>query len=155
MNTSLVREMVTREIDTTNIMTLLRVVKEEISPDEAEAFFIPGGKEVPLKKLYELSTMKAVEDVVQGLNKTSYHKILADRLQAFFESNSLAELERGLEQASVSRGIRMFRAEPVSIASLIGYIWAKYNEIVNLRIIARGKAVGMPEAKIREAMIIA
>ena len=36
---------------------------------------------------------------------------------------------------------------------MASYIWAKYNEVVNLRIIIRGKAIGMQERKIREELI--
>lgn len=155
MNTRLVFEMMRREIDNINIMTLLRIVKEEIERSEAQKLFIAGGKEVPYRKLVEYAGLRAVEDAVQALNGTSYYALLQGNMPAYFETNSLAGLERGLEEAMVLRRIKLFMADPLSVASVIAYIWAKYNEIVNLRIIARGKEVGMPEAKIREAMIIA
>ncbi len=155
LSTQLVREMLIREIDTTNIMMVLRVVKDEIDRREAAAFFIPGGKELSVKRLNEIANKRMVEDVVQALSGTSYYKLLSDKMPSYFETNSLTGLERGLEEAAVRRGIKMFLADPLSIAGAIGYIWAKHNEIVNLRIIARGKQVGMPEARIQEALIIA
>jgi V/A-type H+-transporting ATPase subunit C len=155
MNTRLVFEMMRREIDSINIMTLLRVVKEEIERSEAANLFIPGGKEVPYRQLVEYISFHSVEDAVQALNGTSYYKLLQEKMPVYFENNSLASLERGMEEALVRRRIKLFLADPLSFASVIAFVWAKYNEIVNLRIIARGKEVGMPEAKIREAMIIA
>jgi V/A-type H+-transporting ATPase subunit C len=35
----------------------------------------------------------------------------------------------------------------------IGYIWAKQNEITNIRIIARSKTADVPEKQIREELI--
>lgn len=155
LNTGLVREMLKREIDTVNIMTLLRVVKEDIDRRDAEVYFIDGGAELSLSQLGELADKKGVEDVVATLSRTSYHKLLADKMPVYFETGSLTALQRALEQSLIRRGISMFRAEPLSVAGIIGYIWAKNNEVANLRVIARGKMVGMPEAKMREAMVLA
>ncbi len=155
LNTRLVLEMMRREIDTVNIMTLLRVIKEQVEREQATELFIPGGKEISEEKLEELLRIHSVEDVVQAFAGTSYFSLLQSKMQDYFTTNSLAGLERRLEETIVRRRVNLFKADPLSIASTIAYIWAKYNEIVNLRIIARGKEVGMPEAKIREALIIA
>lgn len=155
INTRLVLEMMRREIDLINIMTLLRVIKEEVDREESAKLFIPGGKEITVEKLQELCGFHAVEDGMKELSGSSYFNLLEEKMPMYFATNSLAGLERGMEEEMVRRRIALFRADPLSIASTIAFIWAKYNEIVNLRIIARGKEVGMPEAKIREAMIIA
>ncbi|MFA5867294.1 MAG: ATP synthase A1 subunit C [Actinomycetota bacterium] len=155
MNTRLVAEMLHREIDNINIMTLLRIVKEEVEYSEAANLFISGGKEVSYRTLVEAVGFHSVEDAVEALKRTSYYTLLQEKMPAYFETNSLASVERGLEEALVRKRVKLFMADPLSIASTIAFIWAKYNEIVNLRIIARGKEVGMPEAKIREALIIA
>jgi V/A-type H+-transporting ATPase subunit C len=154
-NTRLVFEMMRREIDSINIMTLLRIVKEEVEKSDATKLFLSGGKEVRRVQLYELTELHSVEDAVQALKGTTYYPILKEKMPNYFKTNSLANLERGMEEEIVRRRVALFRADPLSIASTIAFIWAKYNEIVNLRVVARGKAVGMPEAKIREAMIIA
>lgn len=155
INTKLVLEMMRREIDMINIMTLLRVVKEEIEQSESAILFIPGGKEISVEKLKEICDFHAVEDGVKALAGSSYFSLLESKMPAYFGTNSLAGLERGMEEEMVRRRVALFRADPLTIASTIAFIWAKYSEIVNLRIIARGKVVGMPEAKIREAIIIA
>ncbi len=37
---------------------------------------------------------------------------------------------------------------------MIGYLWAKQNEITNLRIIVKGKSVGMPADRMRKELIL-
>lgn len=155
LNTGLVREILLREIDFANIMAVLRIVREEIEPETAADFLIPGGKELPLERLKELIKKKSVEDVVRELEDTSYYEILNQHLSTFFQSGSLSVLERSMEEMIVKKGVSMFKGDPLSIALIIGYVWAKYNEVVNLRIIARGKLVDMPENRIREALILA
>jgi vacuolar-type H+-ATPase subunit C/Vma6 len=44
-------------------------------------------------------------------------------------------------------------AHAMSFAVLMHYAWAKYNEVVNLRLIARGAAARLPLGKIREEMM--
>lgn len=155
LNTGLVKEIIVREIDFTNIMTVLRSVREEVEPAEAEQFLIPGGKELLFERLKELLEKQNVEDVIYELQDTRYYDVLKDKLEAYFESGSLSVLERRMEEMIVRKGVSMFRGDPLSIALIIGYIWAKYNEVINLRIIARGKAVGMPEERIKEALVLA
>lgn len=155
MNVSLVREILKREIDLTNIMTILRIVKDEIDVNEAKRFLIDGGKEFDMPYLETLLKEKSIEDIVFKVKKSSYGKVLETHMNEYFESGSLVRVERGLEETAVRRGVAMFRADPLSIAMIIGYIWAKYNEIINLRVIARGKMVGMPEDKMKEALIFA
>ena len=155
MNVSLVREILRREIDLTNIMTVLRLIKDEINAKEATRFLLEGGKEFDIAALGSLLKEASIEDVVFKLKKTSYGQVLESHMNDYFETGSLVRIERSLEETAVRRGISMFRADPLSIAIIIGYIWAKYNEIINLRVIARSKMVGMPEDKTREALILA
>ena len=35
-----------------------------------------------------------------------------------------------------------------------GFIWRKYSELVNLRLLARGTGIGMPANAIREGMVL-
>ena len=155
LNTGLVKEILIREIDFTNVMTVLRCVREELPASDAEVYLIPGGKELPFDRVKSLLEKSNVEDVIFELQDTSYYNVLKNQLESYFESGSLSVLERRMEEMIVRKGISMFKGDPLSIALIIGYIWAKYNEVINLRIIARGKVVGMPEERIREALVLA
>ena len=39
----------------------------------------------------------------------------------------------------------MFRGDPLSFTIVIGYLWAKLNEVTNIRVIARCREAGMPD----------
>ena len=55
-----------------------------------------------------------------------------------------------LTRQALLSGIR----DPQGIGVAISYLYAKLNEITNLRIIIRGKAVGMPAERVREDLIL-
>jgi V/A-type H+-transporting ATPase subunit C len=46
-----------------------------------------------------------------------------------------------------------FLFDPLSVASLIGYFWAKYNEITNIRIISRCKTADFPVENLKEELV--
>jgi vacuolar-type H+-ATPase subunit C/Vma6 len=50
-------------------------------------------------------------------------------------------------------GINHFRRDPLSIAIGLGYIWAKVNEVTNIRIMAWGKTAGVMDKELREVFI--
>jgi V/A-type H+-transporting ATPase subunit C len=47
----------------------------------------------------------------------------------------------------------MFFRDPLSIAMAVGYLWAKYNEVTNLRIIARCRLADIPEKELRGELL--
>jgi V/A-type H+-transporting ATPase subunit C len=154
LHTSLVREITRREIDFTNIMTLFRAIKEDLNREVIEDLFVKDGKQIDGKVFTALAQQKTVEDVVYKLEGTPYKAVLDEGLKKYLEIGAVSILERNLEQMMVRKGVSLFKADPLSMATIIGYLTAKYNEVVNLRIIVRGKSVGMPENRLREALVL-
>jgi vacuolar-type H+-ATPase subunit C/Vma6 len=63
-------------------------------------------------------------------------------------------MERFLESVVIEHGCRLFRLDVLSAAVPLGFLWRKYSELVNLRLLARGIRYGMPANAIREGMIL-
>ncbi len=152
-NGQMVIDILRTQIDIVNLLTLLRLQKSKQPEEEVIRLFIPWGKEIVLERFLELSQKEDVDDVVDGLLDTTYGKILEGAMMKYLEMGSLAALERALENFFVQKGASMSKGDPLGIGIVIGYIWAKHNEIVNLRIIVKGRTVGMPEKRIREELI--
>ena len=68
-------------------------------------------------------------------------------------AQKISVIEKELERYLVRQGTRSFTADPLSVASLIGYFWAKYNEITNIRVISRCKTADFPVEHLREELI--
>lgn len=155
LDAGLVKEVIMREIDLVNTMTLLRLTREQAPAERKMEFFLAGGKQVPSELYAELAAMHDIDDIVAGMVGSSFAKPLQHGWEGFLASGRFSLIERALEGHVIGANVRLFRAEPLSVAIIIAYIWAKLNEVVNLRIVVRGQAVGMPEEKIRQALVFA
>ncbi len=168
-NSRMVGELIVAQIDITNILSLLRIqsinfareyahIKDDVEKAERirekkEEIFIFGGKELSLNRFLLLSEVGEIEEVVTKLSGPSIGKALLEVMPRFFDRGSITILERKMEEIAVEKGVEMYKKGPLYMGIMASYIWAKYNEVVNLRIIIRGKAIGMQERKIREELI--
>jgi vacuolar-type H+-ATPase subunit C/Vma6 len=60
-----------------------------------------------------------------------------------------------MELAMLSKLKRGSVTEVLSIAVLMHFVWMKYNEVVNLRLIARAQARHLPSGRVREEVLFA
>lgn len=150
----LLKEFLRQEIDFLNIITAIRLNVERVSTEEAEKYFVPGGRKLALKKFKQLVEAPEIQMVVEILSDTPYVKAAQEGLARYLKTGYVSAFQRALEEFIVKQATKLFLADPLSSAMLIAYFYSKHNEVTNLRIIVRGKSVGMSEEEIREAMII-
>lgn len=148
----IVRDFLINEIDVTNIKTVLKMVRDQIGPEEAEKFLIKGSIRLSLEKLLSLIQLKNIEAVVKELSGTPF-QFLASVPEKYLAAGKISELEKELDRYLVKRGLRHFLGDPLSVAIALGYVWAKINEVTNIRIIGRGKTADVTEKELREALI--
>ncbi len=151
-NNGLIRDLLAVEIDVVNLRTVLRMVRDRVPPEDAVQYLIAGGREFPVKKLKKLLALSSTGDVVKALADTSY-RFLAEVPEASIRTEKISAIEKQLERFLVKKGAGAFRMDPLSVASVIGYFWAKYNEITNIRIIARCKTADLPPEFLREELV--
>lgn len=153
-NAEVVNGMLRREIDLVNLMTLFRLTRE-ILPDgtSINSYFIDGGS-INVSRLIELTKVKEIKDLIEALKRTAYYSPLKKGFNNYQKTGSIAGIERALEDYNIQKNVALFRADPLSIATIVAYVWAKINEIINIRIIVRGKDVEMPADDIKEALVL-
>ena len=151
-NNAMIRQVLATEIDVVNIKTVLRMVRDRVEPEEAKKFLIGGGLEFDEKKLRRLLTFATIAEVVSALATTRY-RFLATIPEAAIEAKKISVMEKELERYMIQQATTMFRGDPLSVASLIGYFWAKYNEITNIRIISRCKTADFAVEHLREELV--
>jgi V/A-type H+-transporting ATPase subunit C len=148
----IIREFLITEIDVTNLKTILKVIWEKMEPAEAEQFLIKGSIRFGKERLSALIHTGTIEGAIRQLTDTPY-QFLSNVPEKYVATGKISEFEKELDRHLVKRGIRYFLGDPLSIAMGLGYIWAKVNEVTNIRIIARGKAGEVSEKELREALI--
>jgi len=153
-NIQLARQLLRKQVDIANLVTVFRFQKADTESIDVESFFLEGG-DVIKKDLYvELAGMSDVDEVLDRLRGSPYGKTLDDVAVAFLEENSIAVFERALEDYLMRKALYTGTGDPLGVGVAIAYLWAKQNEVTNLRIIVRGKEVGMPEDRVRGELIL-
>jgi V/A-type H+-transporting ATPase subunit C len=147
-----VREMVMTEIDVTNIKNVLRIIREKIDTEEAQNYLIEGGIRLDIDKLLGMVRSGTIAGAIKQLETTPY-SFLSNVPEEDFKAGKISVFEKELEKYLIKRGISRFLGDPLSIAIAVGYIWAKYNEIANVRIIARCKTADIPEKELRGELV--
>ncbi len=142
---AVLRRVLQAEIDATNVKTALKLQQATLAPEDRLRFFIPGGRLVDDRLFLALADPATAAQGLYGL-----------RLQGFpvrGPVEDLAAFERDLDLALIRAQAGLYRGDPLEIDVVIGYLAQKYNEVVNLRLIARGKALGIPRERVRREMV--
>ena len=154
-NTALVREMICMESDIVDIVLALKFIGSAEDTRARVATLFLGCGTLPAAFFSDLLQSDDAVTALTTLDTTIYAPAIEKGVLHFSETGKVSILERLLEEILIRRGIKMGRQDPLSIGVAIEYIWRKYNEFVNLRLLARCKSVGMPAGAIREELIFA
>jgi len=153
-NQSLLRNHIGRQIDLVNLKGVLwNSSQKQKGGNPQEVNLITGGllSRHLLSQIDQSSSLETGFEILAG----SYFRRAIDKgILAFGETRRLAAIERFLEIEVVDAGCKMFRTDPLGIGVPLGYIWRKYNEFVNLRILLRNKAYGKPAPATKEELFV-
>lgn len=151
-NNLLIRDILRTEIDVVNLKTLLRMVRDHVDSEQGQEFLIEGGKEFDSDTLHQFMSLHGIEEVLKELRQTPYY-FVADVPEIAVKTQKISVLEKQLEKFLIRKGTSAFLGDPLSVASIIGYFWSKYNEITNIRIISRCKTVDLPDEQLKEELV--
>jgi ATP synthase A1 C subunit len=150
-----VRRMVRMQIDLANVREALDAVRHKVREEPLEELQpLPGG--LLRKRTYEtiLASLGLIE-AFEALEGTYFAPGIERGILAFGEAGSLGVMERFLEAVVIEAGGRLYRGDPLAIGVPLGFLWRKYGEFLNLRILLRGKRYRMPVNAIREELAFA
>jgi V/A-type H+-transporting ATPase subunit C len=153
-NAKLARRILGLQADSVNLLTVFRLLKSDIGDIDPKSFFLPGGVYVNEELFDALAAMSDVDEVLDGLKKTPYARQLESVIANYVDEGSLSVFERALEDFVMRKALDAGRGDPLGVGITIGYLWAKQNEITNLRIIVKCTSVGMPPDRMRKELIL-
>ncbi len=153
-NTQRVRQMLRMQIDLANIKSSLDRVRHRAGGDDLEGFEVQPGGLLGAAKLEEIAGAGSLIEAFEMLDDTWFAPAIERGILSFGGAGHLGTMERSLEVLVIAAGCRLLRQDPLDVSVPLGFIWRKYNEFVNLRILVRGKTYRMPDSRIREEMLI-
>ena len=131
------------EIDHRNVINEFRSIRMGMTSEQRQAMIIPGGKidAATMKQACVTETDEELIDVLRrssSFDDTGFDEARADseRLGSWIDAELLSH-----QRHAVLR--RFSHLSPVSAFPIIHYIEKKALEVRNLRLLVRGKAVGL------------
>lgn len=149
-NVEMVRTMFSGEIDLRNISTLVRIRGLKVDEEELSGLFIPGGI-LSSDDFFALNQLGDIAGIVAEYPDPRFRRLLEKAMSEYQETDIVA-FDRVLEREQVRRGVGMSNVDVLSIGVVIGYLWAKQNEIINLRITLKGKTLEQTQAEIKREL---
>ena len=134
----IVRDIVSVEIDVINIKSILTLVRDRIDPADGQQILLSGGKYLDMKDLVAMLHETSVPTILPHLEQTPY-RFLSELKAPSGTRVKMSVYQSALDRFLITHGMRVFRGDPLSITIIIGFLWAKYTEVINLRIITRCK----------------
>jgi V/A-type H+-transporting ATPase subunit C len=153
-NYQVARSVLGMQVDILNLVMVFRAARENLDAEQSADYFLLGGLNIELSQYQRLAAMSDVDEILDGLRGTPYGQLLDETALSYLEDLSIAVFERALEDYFTRKVIALGNRDPLGIGIPIGYLWAKQNEVTNLRIIVKGVAVGMPAERMRKELIL-
>lgn len=125
--------------------------KEGVEDGELEDLVLDGGLRLSLKEINKMVPLPFA-DFINSLEKYPYWEAMSDLVNP--EMESLVDLETSLTKYSIKSAASFSHEYPLSIVPIMDYMISKKNEVSNLRIITRGKAVNLDDEIIRNQLVI-
>lgn len=148
----IVRRLIRREIDANNIKSVIRIINDNVDWDDAKTLFLEGGLRIGQERFEKMIESGDLESALKYLDGTPYY-FLSYLPPEALAAGRISVFEKELDSYIISNNTGTFRLDPLSIGVIIGYIWAKYSEIINIRIIARCKHAGVSDEDLEAELI--
>ena len=150
-NSRLICQVLRMEIDRINLRLLMQRRGTGTTAENKIEQLMPGGL-VSKSILLEVAAAQDGAEAMKHLEKTKYADLVG-RLYTLVQTGRFAPLDRLFELLLIHYLARESRVHVMTLAIFMHYTWLKHNEVINLRMIARGEARHMPRGRVREEVM--
>jgi V/A-type H+-transporting ATPase subunit C len=147
------------EIDDANLLTALRLqavgsATQEWDPVDPMERFVPGGV-LAMPLLARVARAEDRGDAGAVISEASVPQRWGSALARWEVSGDLAALSDDIDESLTREAAAMFAtADPLGPGVVVAYVWAKENEVKNLRTIGAGLAAGLAPDMIEDELVI-
>src|SRR3989344_4510700 len=150
---ALFRDFLLKEAETLNILTLLRLKKAQFNKETIKNFIILSGDKAKDAKIMQLASIDDMEQLSKAFAKTEYKSIMENGIEELKKTGSLIPLEIELHKHLLKRSVLFMHQHLLSIDVILGYMFAKDIEVRNLKLLVKGKQLGLGEQFIESQLI--
>jgi len=143
------RTFIQDEIDIINIKTLLRMKREGVQADKIMPVMLLPGNVLNKGQLRKLASVKDVKELIGKLKGTQFGGFFEQELQ-----DSLIDIEIELDKYLYEKSFTRPHRTPLSLLSIISYMFAKELEVKNLQGIIKAKQLGLADDIIEKKIVV-
>lgn len=143
------RDFVRREIDARNLQNAGRWAAAKQSGDFSR-YVIPGGKSLNVATIIALAESGSLEAFDEALQGHDVYESVGVGLTKARESRRMIHFMVAVEGHLYEGLDRLAHRHPLSIVPVLSYILRKREEVITLRAVARGKAAGLSDERLKE-----
>jgi len=147
----LFKEFLEAEIEILNIITMLRLKKENLDKEEIKKYLFLEKMDTYYEKLLDT---KNFEEFLSLLEKSEYKNIIKEAIKRVNEDKSIIPVEMKLYKYLLEKSALLQHQHPLSIDIILGYMFAKEIETRNLRVIVKGKQLNLSNEFIENQLVI-
>ena len=147
------KEFLLNEIEIKNVLALMRLKRENLDSKRIAEYMVFSDDAA--KRFWEvLLNITDISDMAKKLEKKDYGHVIRKGMESLKENNSMIELETGLYAYLLRKSISLVHRNILSVDVILGYMFAKEIEIRNLRILLKGKQLGLEEEFIERQLVV-
>lgn len=144
-----VEEFVRQEIDARNLHNVARWVHAGAEGDFSP-YVIPGGKSLRVSDIMALADADDLAAFEEHLSGKPLYDRVRGALETAQETGRLAPFGLAVQHTLMGDLDRLAHKYPLSILPILTYLLRKRHEVVSLRTLARGRAAGLSERRLKE-----
>lgn len=147
-----VLDFVRHEIDALNLLNAARWVAAKETGD-VTPFLVPGGKDLKVAQAVALSRAKSLGEFAELLLDLPKFAASKPAVEAAAKTGRLAPMQAAVLRAHLGDVDRLAHTHPLSLVPILVFLVRKHREVATLRAVARGKAAGLSEDRLKELVI--
>tara|TARA_Y100000310_G_scaffold117117_1_gene115823 strand:+ start:1217 stop:2146 length:930 start_codon:yes stop_codon:yes gene_type:complete len=130
------------ELDNMNIKMILRLKKEEYEIEDIKKYLIE-----PSKDILELVEIESNTKIIGRLRKEKFVSLEGDEPQ-------LTDVEIDLDTALLKKEHLLMHQHPLTVSVILGFMLTKEIEVKNLKVLVKGKMLGLEEQYLEKLLIV-
>lgn len=150
---NLFRNFLLEEVEILNILSILRLKRAKLGKDNLKNFVILSGNKTRDSRIMSLVNLENIEEVSKALERTRYKNVVAKGIEELRKSGSLITVEAELYKYLFKQSTLFMHQHPLSIDIILGYMFAKDIETRNIKIIVKGKQLGLSEEFVESQLV--
>lgn len=148
----LFRDFLEYEIDVLNLKLLLRLKRIQLPEAQVDEHLFFSGKLLPASRLKAL-IQKDLTGILESLERTAFGKMIQEH-KAALEQGDSAAFELALDAFLLKTSTRLLHQHLLSVDTVLSFLFAKEIEVRNLRMLIKGKQLGLSESFFSRQLVV-